>query len=210
MHTPRRGDAEVAGLLHEAAATALHARRDRQRGRLPAARARRAAAARRPARLLLDLGEVEALTRGPAAAKHLREAYARPDRLQAAGARGATRSARALLFTRRPPRAPRSRARAARDLPPGAGTRRSALGAFALMGVPFGALEDPSAEELRARGATRELTHVGEKGMGADAALEWTQRRARRTSCAGCALRALEGGELSARRQPADARRCCR
>ena len=76
MHTPRRGDAEVA----RAAARGGRARRchrgavDSSVGYLQRALEEPPPPADRP-RLLLDLGEAEALTRGPDSAQHLREAY---------------------------------------------------------------------------------------------------------------------------------------
>src|SRR4051794_6593654 len=73
--TPRRGDPEVARLLQQAGIAAMtRGAIDNSVGYLRRALDEPAPPETRP-QLLLDLGEVEALTRGPQAAQHLREAY---------------------------------------------------------------------------------------------------------------------------------------
>ena len=70
-----------------------------------------------------------------------------------------------------------------------------ALRAFALMGVPFGAL-DPAESELTIPYRTIVPRTLGERSMAAMAALEWTQSGGHVDDVTALALRALEGGEL--------------
>src|SRR6185295_3402915 len=76
MLTPRRGDPDVARVLNEAGTAAFH------RGAVDNAVSYLRRALEEPPppdlrpRLLLDLGQVEALVSGPEATRHLREAYA--------------------------------------------------------------------------------------------------------------------------------------
>ena len=102
-HAHARGAATrtVARLLHEAGNAAMsRGAVDSSVGYLQRALEEPPPPADRP-RLLLDLGEAEALTRGPDSAQHLREAYDGltdvHDRIRAANALG-----RALLFTTSP------------------------------------------------------------------------------------------------------------
>src|SRR4051794_4823897 len=139
MLTPPRRDAKVARVLHEAglAATGRGAV-DSAAGYLRRALEEPPAPRLRP-QLLLDLGRVETLTSGPEAAAHLRAAYEELDdprlRARAAGALG-----RALLFTTSPAEGSRVAREAAESLPPELEDEALGLRAFALMGVPFGAL----------------------------------------------------------------------
>src|SRR4051812_19300668 len=117
MLTPRRGDPEVARVLHHAGTAAVsRGAVDNAVGYLRRALEEPPAAADR-ARLLLDLGEVEALVRGPEAARHLREAYDAltdlPLKVRAANALG-----RALLFTTSPAEGAAVAREAAASLPP--------------------------------------------------------------------------------------------
>jgi len=195
MHTPRRGDAEVAALLHEAGTTAL------ARGAVDSAAdyLRRALEEPPPAdlrpRLLLDLGEMEQLTNGVEAAKHLREAYANltDPKLRARAAHGL---GRALLFTSSPADGAAVARRAASELPPELADEALALEAFALMGVAFGAL-DPEEMALTHPYRGRIPRTAGEKNMAAMAALEWAQDGGHVDEVAALALAALEGGDLS-------------
>ena len=147
--------------------------------------------------LLLDLGEVEALTRGPDGARHLREAYeGLVDvhlRVRAANALG-----RALLFTSSPAEGAAVARQAARELPPGMEDEALGLEAFALMGVPFGAL-DPEEMRLSDEFRTRPLRTTGEKMMGAVAALEWNQSGGHVDGVVALSLAALAGGDLAER-----------
>ena len=72
------------------------------------------------------------------------------------------------------------------------------LEAFALMGVPFGAL-DPAEMRAADEYRTRPLTTGGEKMMGAVAALEWTQSGGHVDEVVALSMRALEGGLLQER-----------
>ena len=124
MHAPKRGDADAARLLHEAGLAAV------ARGAVDnsASYLRRALEEPPPPEirppLLLDLGEVEALTRGEDGARHLREAYEGLTdialRVRAANALGRT-----LLFTVSPAKAPLSPARRRASCHLGWRTKRS-------------------------------------------------------------------------------------
>lgn len=197
MLTPRRGDPEVARLLHEAGAAAMaRGAVDSSVGYLQRALEEPAPPEDRP-RLLLDLGEAEALTRGPDSALHLREAYdGLTDvdlRIQAAHALG-----RAMLFTSSPAEGSKVAREAAAALPPDRADDALALEAFALMGVPFGALDH---SELRAAREFRQrpLRTVGEKMMGAVAALEWAWTGGHVDEVVDLSLRVLSGGQLTDR-----------
>ena len=72
------------------------------------------------------------------------------------------------------------------------------LEAFALMGVPFGAL-DPAEMRAADEYRTRPLITGGEKMMGAVAALEWTQGGGHVDEVVALSMRALEGGLLQER-----------
>jgi DNA-binding SARP family transcriptional activator/DNA-binding NarL/FixJ family response regulator len=193
--TPRRGDPEVARLLHEAGLEAT------ARGATDGAAAylRRAfeeppAAAER-ARLLLDLGRVETLSRGPEAAQHLRQAYdALEDdldlRIVAANALG-----RALLFTTSPREGAEVAIEAAAALPPEREDDRLGLEAFALTGILFGALGWEHVERtIPFRGMTPRTQ--GQKKMAAMAALFWTYSGGHVDDCVRLSLEALAGGGL--------------
>jgi DNA-binding CsgD family transcriptional regulator len=194
MLTAPRGDAGVARTLHEAgmAATARGAV-DSAAGYLGRALEEPPDAELRP-RLLLDLGRVETLTRGPDAAAHLRGAYEELTdphlRVEAANALG-----RALLFTSSPKEGARVAREAAAGLPPELEDEALGLEAFALMGVPFGAL-DP--EEIRTAEPYRDYEPVtpGEKMMAAVAALDWTRTGGHVEDCVDLGLAALAGGGL--------------
>ncbi len=137
---------------------------------------------------------METLSRGPEAAAHLRAAYEALEdphlRVEAANALG-----RALLFTSSPAEGARVAREAAASLPDELADERLGLEAFALMGVPFGAL-DPA--EAVAAVPYREGTPrtPGEKMMAAFAALDWTRTGGRVDDCVRLGLAALAGGEL--------------
>jgi tetratricopeptide (TPR) repeat protein len=197
MHTPRRGDPDVASCLHDAGLAALG------RGAIDNAVAYLRRAVEEPppadtrAQLLLDLGEVEALTFGPDGERHLREAYAGLTD-PSLKARAANALGRTLLFTTSPVEAAAVAREAARELPPRLMDEALALEAFALMGVPFGAL-DPEEMRLADEFRTRELATPGEKLMASAAALDWTYRGGHVDEVMALSLRALAGGDVSER-----------
>ncbi len=194
MLTHPRGDPAVARTLHEAgqAATARGAV-DSAAGYLRRALDEPADEALRP-RLLLDLGRVETLTRGPEAAAHLRKAYeelADPHlRVEAANALGRT-----LLFTTSPAEGARVAREAAASLPDELADERLGLEAFALMGVPFGAL-DPAETAVALPYRDRVPRTPGERMMSAFAALDWARTGGHVDDCVRLGLQALEGGQL--------------
>ena len=114
-------------------------------------------------------------------------------RVRAANALGRT-----LLFTVSPAEGAAVARQAARELPPGMEDEALGLEAFALMGVPFGAL-DPAEMRAADEFRTRPLTTGGEKMMGAIAALEWTQGGGHVDEVVALSMRALEGGLLQER-----------
>ena len=206
MNTPRRGDPEVAELLHDAGAAAMsRGAVDSSVGYLQRALEEPPPPAERP-RLLLDLGEAEALTRGPDSAQHLRQAYDGltdvHDRIRAAHALG-----RALLFTTSPAAGSAIAREAARSLPPELADEALALEAFALMGVPFGALDHDemrAAHEYRYRPLNDHGREDDGRGGGARMGLE---RRPRRRGRRSLAARAGRGTPDRPRPEPADAGR---
>jgi DNA-binding CsgD family transcriptional regulator len=147
--------------------------------------------------VLLELGLAEALTSGPAAAEHLREAYEALSDPQARGM-AAQVLGRALLFTGFPEEGAAVVRRAAADLPSELEDLRKALQAFELFSVLFGA-GDP--EELRGLERYRALpagTGVGEKMLAAIAAQDWMYACGPADACAELSLAALAGGDLIA------------
>ncbi|MBE2315487.1 AAA family ATPase [Solirubrobacter sp. CPCC 204708] len=197
MLTPGRGDAAVARLLHEAGNAAM------SRGAVDSSVGYMQRALEEPpapedrARLLLDLGEAEALTRGPDSARHLREAY---DGLSDAQlkVRAANALGRALLFTSSPAEGSRVALEAADALPPELADEALGLRAFALMGIPFGSMEPEEWTPARAwRG--KPMSTIGEKLMGAVSALEWTQAGGHVDDVLPQAFGALAGGQLQLR-----------
>src|SRR4051794_320730 len=194
MHTPRRGDAKVAQALHEAGMAAF------KRGAIDSAASYLRRALEEPppadvrAQLLLDLGEVEALQSGPEAARHLREAYEGLSDIRLR-VRAANSLGRALLFTPSPAEGAAVAREAADLLPVEMDDDALALRAFALMGVPFGAL-DPSESAQTIPYRTIEPRTTGEKAMAAMAALEWCQRGGHVDEVTALGLKALEGGVL--------------
>ncbi len=210
MLTPRRGDPEVSRLLHQAGVAAVsRGAIDNAVGYLRRALDEPPARAERPG-LLLELGQVEALVRGPEAALHLREAYdgLTDPRMKV---RAANALGRALLFTSSPAEGAAVAREAARSLPPELADEALALEAFALMGVAFGGL-DPEESKLTHPFRTIRPRTLGEKSMAAVAALEWGQDGGHVDDVVALGTAALEGGELDepgpepAHRWP----RCCR
>ncbi|MDA0168287.1 AAA family ATPase [Solirubrobacter taibaiensis] len=197
MLTPGRGDAAVARLLHEAGNAAM------SRGAVDSSVGYMQRALEEPparddrSRLLLDLGEAEALTRGPDSALHLREAYEGLTDVQLK-IRAANALGRALLFTSSPAEGSRVALEAAAQLPPEFADEALGLRAFALMGVPFGAMHPREMAPVREwRG--RPLETIGEKLMGAVSSLEWTLAGGHVDEVIPQAFRALAGGDLQQR-----------
>jgi DNA-binding SARP family transcriptional activator/DNA-binding CsgD family transcriptional regulator len=198
--TPRRGDAEVVALLHEAGIDALaRGAPDSARAYLqraldePAAGVEGGSGIRR-ATLLLDLGRVETLTRGPDAAVHLRQAYDQLGgdldlRVAAANALG-----RALLFTSSPREGAAVALEAASALPPEREDDRLGLEAFALTSVLFGALSWDDVE--RTVPYRRPPRTPGERKMAAMASIFWAYGGGHVDDCVNLSRQALEGGGL--------------
>ena len=196
LFAPRRGEPWVAETLLRTGGEAL-----RRGAPDPAvAHLRRALAEPPPDEvrpgLVLELGLAELLSSEPLKPDHLEEAYATvtdPEaRLVAAHA-----LARTHLFAGDPDAGVAVVRSAVAGLPPEAEDARLALDAVRLCAVWFGA-EDPESLEELVPWRTRELTTVGEKMMGASAALEAAYRAAPADVVAGCSLRALAGGEVIA------------
>jgi DNA-binding CsgD family transcriptional regulator len=195
--TPARGEEWVVETLRSAATAARRkGAADSAVAYLARALAEPPAPERRPG-LLLELGLAEALTSGPAAAEHLREAY---EALRDPQARGMAAQVlgRALLFTGFPEEGAGVVRRAAAELPAELEDLRRALEAFELLSVLFGA-GDP--EQLRRLERYREPpveAGVGAKMLAAIAAQEWVYAGGPATACAELSLAALAGGDLIA------------
>jgi DNA-binding CsgD family transcriptional regulator len=146
--------------------------------------------------VLLELGLAELVSSEPLRPDTLEEAYATVidpgARLVAAHA-----LARTHLFAGHPAEGVAVVERAIADLPPGAEDERLGLEAVRLCAVWFGAGDPASLDELLPW-RERELTTLGEKMLGASAALEAAYRGAPADVVAGCALRALAGGDVIA------------
>ncbi len=145
---------------------------------------------------MLELGLAEMLSSEPLRPERLEEAYAivtdPQARLVAAHA-----LARTHLFGGDPVAGVAVVRRAIADLPPDAEDARLALHAVRLCSVWFGA-EDPGSLAELVPWREREARTLGEKMMAAAAALDAGNRGAPADVIAGCALRALAGGELIA------------
>ena len=214
LHAPPRAATRGScDALREAGAAGARRGARRERGRLPAARARGAAdapsAARAPA---ASSALAEALTDGPAAAEHLRERLRRARRPAAIARRRGRASSRGCCFTRpRRREAVRCRARGRRELPERRRRRaRAAGGRRARSPVFFGAIGDRRrCERLHAYrdAAPRGATARARRCSPAIAAWDWTHGRpAGATQCCELALAALAGGELLESRRTAASR----
>ena len=149
----------------------------------------------RRAELLLELGRAEALTNGSAAVDHLTEAYEVHDDPLTRGL-AAQALARALLIIERTPEAAAVASRAAAELPTEAGNLRSALEAFELMAVVYGAGEPEALRRLDAYRARPVGDGVGARMLAAVAARDWAFSGGSCGECAELALEALAGGAL--------------
>jgi DNA-binding NarL/FixJ family response regulator len=173
LNTPRRGEAWVSELLHEAGRAAI------QGGAAESAVAYLRRALEEPpapedrAELLLQLGLAEALVNAPAALEPLEEAY-RTHADPAMRGRAARELAQLLMFTPMPERGVEIAARAAAELPPELADLRRQLEAVGYTAPTFGA-GDP--EVLRAREEFRtgevEGNGLGTRMLQAMVALMW-------------------------------------
>jgi DNA-binding CsgD family transcriptional regulator len=195
--TPARGEAWVVETLRRAATAA------RRKGAADSAVAYLARALAEPPppdqrpELLLELGLAEALTSGPAAAEHLREAYeALSDRR--ARAMAAQVLGRALLFTGFPEEGAGVVRRATAELPPELEDVRKALEAFELFSVLFGAGDRVELRRLEHYRALPPGAGVGAKMLAAIAAQEWMYAGGPGNACVELSLAALAGGDLIA------------
>jgi DNA-binding CsgD family transcriptional regulator len=190
-----RGDPQIVETLRRAARVSL------RKGAPESAAAYLARALEEPppldrrAELLVELGRAEALTSGPAAVEHLTEGYELLDDPVARGL-AAQALARALLLTGRTADAAGVASRAAAELPPDLDDVRSALEAFELMTVFFGAGEPAQLRRLE-RYRTRPVGDgVGARMLAAIAARDWSFSGGTSTQCAELAIEALAGGDL--------------
>lgn len=147
--------------------------------------------------VLLELGLAEALTNGPAAAEHLREAY---DALSDPQARGiaAQMLGRALLFTGFPEEGAEVARRAAAELPAELDDMRRALEAFELLAILFGAGDPKELGRLERYRVLPGDAGVGSKMLAAIAAQHWVYACGPADACAELSLAALAGGDLIA------------
>ena len=207
MHTPRRGDADggPAAARGRAWRPSRAAPIDNAVGYLRRALEEPPAAADRARGCCSTSARSRRSTRGPEAARAPARGLRRADRRRACAVRAANALGRALLFTSSPAegaaRGARGRARAAAGAG-GRGARRCE--AFALMGVPFGALDPAEMRDRRPVPRPRPR-HAGREGdgrrgrAGVDA-----ERRPRRRRSSRSALRRARG-----RRAAASATRTC-
>jgi len=195
--TPARAEAWVVETLSRAATAA------RRKGAADTAVAYLARALaeppppeRRP-ELLLELGSAEALTNGPAAAEHLRDAYAELADPQARGM-AAQMLGRALLFTGFPEEGAGVVRRAAAELPEELADLRKALEAFELFSVLFGAGDPAELDRLERHRELPANAGVGARMLAAIAAQAWMYSCGPADACVELSLAALAGGELIA------------
>jgi DNA-binding CsgD family transcriptional regulator len=148
------------------------------------------------AQLLFELGAAEALTSGPAAAKHLALAY---EELSDPAARAAAAGllGRALMFMGSPEEAASIARRAASELPGELDDLRMGLEAFEFITIYFGAGDPESLSRLRQYRRSPE-GGAGARMLAAVAAWVALCTDGTAAECAELALRALEGGELAA------------
>jgi DNA-binding CsgD family transcriptional regulator/Flp pilus assembly protein TadD len=195
LNAPRRGEAWVAELLHEAGRAA------KRRGAADNAVAyvRRALEEPPPEEdrpeLLLELGLTETLTSAPAAIDHLDEAYRSledPDKRAAA----AHELGRLWLFTDTPERGAAIVREAAAGLPLELEDTRRKLEATEQMAVFFGAAELESVRRLDRHREGIEGGGDGARMLEAMTAYNWMLEAGPADACAELALRSLEGGVL--------------
>ena len=196
LWAPRRGEQWVAGVLHEAGSAAM------RRGATESAVAhlRRALEEPPPSEvrppLLLELGLAELLSSEPLRPDRLQEAF---ETLTDPGLRlvAAHALSRTLIFGGEPEAGVAVVERAMAELPPDAEEDRLALNSVRTTAVWFGA-GDPSVLAELEPWRERPLRTLGEKMMGASAALECAYRGLPADVTARVALASLDGGELIA------------
>ena len=192
-----RGEATAVETLRRAAASALaKGATESAVSYLARALAEPPAPEARP-QVLFELGWAEALTSGPAAAEHLREAY---ETLPDPQVRGIV--ARILCLTllqtgSREESAAVAR-RAAAVLPPELSDLREALEAFELATALFGVGEPTRIRVLERYRDRREFAGPGARMLSALAAVEWTYACGPADACSELAIAALGNGELIA------------
>jgi DNA-binding CsgD family transcriptional regulator len=196
-HAPAGGETWVVEALRSAASAARRkGAADGAVAFLARALAEPPSADERP-ELLLELGLAEALTSGPAAAEHLREAY---EALSDPHQRGMVAQAlgRALLLTGFPEEGAAVVRRAADELPSDLDDLRKGLEAFGLLAVLFGAGGQEEFRRLERYRAPPVGTGVGAKMLAAIAAQEWMYACGPGEACVELSLAALASGELIA------------
>jgi DNA-binding CsgD family transcriptional regulator len=154
-------------------------------------------AQRRRGELLLELGRAEALTTGPAAAEHLREAYELTDDPRQRGMT-AQLLGRALLFTGRVEEAAEVVRRVAGELPEEHEDLRQSLEAFVFFCVLFDTGKRDSLRRLERYRRLEVGPGVGAKMLAAVAAQAWVYACGPSDACSELSLAALAGGELTA------------
>lgn len=145
--------------------------------------------------VLLELGRAEALTNGSAAVEHLSEAYELHDDPLTRGLAAQT-LASALLIIERTADAAAVASRAAAELPAGLDNLRSALEAFELMAVAYGAGDPETLRRLEPHRRRPVGDGIGAKMLAAVAARDWAYSGGTCHECAELALEALSGTEL--------------
>lgn len=195
LKTPPGGDPEVAALLHDAGRSA-----SRKGATDSAITYLRRALAEPPAEearaeVLRELGLAESLTEGPAAAEHLRAAYA-ATREPLARAVIAHMLFRIMVFTESPPDAAAFARRAREQLPEELADQRRALEASELSTVLFDALPLSELARLEPYREVGPEDGLGAKMLASIAAVTWSQRDGSAAECADLALAALSGGDL--------------
>ena len=191
LEAPRRGEAWVVDALAAAGAT------DMRRGAADSAVALLRRALEEPpspehrAALLVGLGTAEALTSGPAAADHLREAYELLDD-PVAGGRVADGLVRVLTFTDRAPEAAALAREARAALPPGEDELAETLDALEVATYYIGG--GITADGLE-RVALSRRPGAPPKQQ-ALAGIDWAYRGGDAAACCALALDALERGGL--------------
>jgi DNA-binding CsgD family transcriptional regulator len=197
LDTPSRAEPWVVDTLRSAASAARRkGAADSAVAYLARALAEPPSPERRP-EVLLELGLAEALTSGPAAADHLREAYEALEDPQAR-AMAAQVLGRALLFTGFPEEGAGVVRRAATELPPELDDLRGALEAFELLSVLFGAGDQEQMRRLERHRTMPVKAGVGAKMLAAIAAQHWVYAAGPSDACSELSLAALAGGELIA------------
>jgi DNA-binding CsgD family transcriptional regulator len=198
LSAPARGDVWVLDTLRRAAVAALKkGGAESAVAYLTRALAEPPPQEQRPG-VLLQVGNAEAMTNGPAAVEHLREAF---ETLEDPRARGMAAQVlgRALLFTGHPAEGAEVARQAAAELPDELGDLKRALEALELIAVAeFGVGDGEGLARLERYRSGLVDEGVGARMLAAVAALDWAYAGGSAEQCAGLALEALAGGELIA------------